>query len=921
MIRPGKNAVFVALAFLFLTTGSVQGTARTLMTVEVDPTTLSTDEVAVVTVLVQASRVSVSVPRSPDFEIRDATPFMNRQPFCMNDGLRIFSGPCELVLHFRPLKEGDLEIPSLSLVPLSGATNQALEQSSPIALHVTKGTGRPKRSAYSGSSARQRRRSFRDVSPQREAAREPRLMPEGGPQVAMGALSQSQDLAAFDAFLFPLIQESKVYLNQPVLLEWMLFVTPEAHFGGNAAVTEPHLEGFRTQKVDDRLRQFQDVVISGRSYQAVRLAAFNVVPLELGTRTIGAVKGQMVVDMPRMQHFSGGTGFSIQFSSGGEVKDVYSPPVAFQVQRFPEPQPEGFQGTNVGSFRLLDLRVPDTFTVGAWLPVRFDIEGEGNLYGLVPPSIAPGPGLEVREPYVETDAITTDEQGIRGRVRVHLNVKALRPGPLELRIPEMVAFNPRTGDYERANLASVVIEIEPGAGDAASLRGAGAGAAAVLIAQETDVPSQGPEEVLRHPRVPVILATLAGLLVLALLWRRLAPKLFGDSVRRKRRRAAGVAERILEAGASAARAGAPGEGYAAILRSLHSILSSRLGILAGSMTLPELESRMTAVGVEAATAAEVRRELESAEFARYAPSQVQGVDLEQALERTRQLIRKLSRVRLPRIPRGLTGILGVVVLVTCFAWSPVWAEAPVSSFDGAVQLYKSGDVAGALAAFRSLAEGGGVHPAVWFNLATIHLGRGDLGLARYYFERAASGADAGIARSAKEGIQGVIALVLDQNKGRLESGRLSFDESYGVLYAMVSLLPGSLVSLGWLVLGVLFLSALGVWLLGDKGSLPAWGRTIALSLAVPFVVMGVWYWGMVHVAESVHFGVVIQKDARVLEAPSDKAPGASLAEALKMRILRHNEAGYYLVELSDGSTGYVRQDALWPLDESPIDNR
>jgi hypothetical protein len=905
-----------------MTGGAEVHAQRSLLSGRIDPRTVALDDIVVVELEVMASRVRIRLPELPDFEVRDATPFMNRHMFCMNDGLRVMSGPCELILHLYPRKEGHFTIPSFELVPLHGG-ERVLARTEAVEVTVTAAAGQGGRSATRPGQAQRRSPQIRQPMGSAGGSKEPVILGNGATKEKLRPLEELTSLQEQDVFLFPRLNVTDLYLNQPALLEVFLLVSTDASFAGQAGLQDTNLRGFRSQKLDAQMRRFQDVRIGSRLFQVYRLASFSVVPLESGVLTLEALRGQVMLNSSSFQQFPGGMGFTIQFNSGGELKDVYGPPVELTVQTPPPPVPKGFVATNVGAFRLSGLVVPDQAPANTWFPVRFEVEGEGNLYLVTPPALTETGALSVRKPYLDTSGIVADERGVRGKVTVHLEVKARNPGPLTIELPEFVYFQPETRTYERAVLPPVQVTVVDAGRNDAETQIRGSAQVDLLSIQDWSVVEGSTPGFLPHPMVPFVLGVAASVLVLALLLRWLVRALQGDPRRQRRRRALQESLMLLSSGRRLAGAGDAAGAYAFISRGLTTFLDARFGVSFGSVTLEVLTQRLRDVGVPEDLAVAVRQELESAEFGRFAPSQRQQGDLEATFGRVSTLLKQMGRLKADngkgrRAGKGLTAMLVFVVVAGGVSRVGHGTETDPRQvkMEEARSRFEAGAFAEAGAIYSALlAEQSVEHPALLYNLGQVSLAVGHLGKARYFFEKVSRMDALDIQERAEAALAVVLSVLQERYRHAVEKGRLQFDESHGAAYAVFTWIPLKWISLLWLATGLLWLAGLAGWLLLYRGTLRALARVMGISLLFPVLLAGAFYWGRVLVDRQYQLGIVVSPAATMLEAPSDSAPGEELAEALRIRVKHHNQAGYYLVERSDGKTGYVRDDRLWLFDQ------
>ncbi|WP_310392397.1 BatD family protein [Hymenobacter sp.] len=123
-------------------------------------------------------------------------------------------------------------------------------------------------------------------------------------------------------------------------------------------------------------------------------------------------------------------------------KTYLAPGVTVQVRALP-PHPQG-EAVAVGSYQVREALSARTFRVGQPFAYTFGVEGRGNLAGLLAPTLAPRPGLDVYGPEVREEPAPGG-----GRKLFRYRLVARRPGPLPLdSLWRLIVFNPATARYD-----------------------------------------------------------------------------------------------------------------------------------------------------------------------------------------------------------------------------------------------------------------------------------------------------------------------------------------------------------------------------------------------------------------------------------------------------------------------------------------
>jgi len=204
-------------------------------------------------------------------------------------------------------------------------------------------------------------------------------------------------------------------------------------------------------------------------------------------------------------------------------------------------------------------------------------------------------------------------------------------------------------------------------------------------------------------------------------------------------------------------------------------------------------------------------------------------------------------------------------------------------------------------------------PVLLYNLGNAWYQLGSYGKAVYYYKLAAAAGGAEVRSRAESNLDAARRALLARYKEKLEKGILRYDENHGVWYSLFTVV-GSGVSLTLFVIFALpLLASLFAWtfLRSDVRRLVA--RMAFLSLLIPALASGMLYFGRAAVEDAYTLGIIASDDAMLLDAPDLAAPSSPLPEGQEVRILLHNEVGFFKIQLSGGRTGYVPDDRVLPF--------
>ena len=629
-----RRFVYILL-FLLSATPAVRAAA---LDVQVDEEEIFQNEWVDLVVTVNADHVELVPPSSEEFTVET---LRTRQPmFCMNIGYEVKSAPCRFAFRLTPKKAGALQTPTVSLRGDGFfRPREILKTSDSRTITVKQGKGdKAKRNPRERTRTRRARPGRRQpIQPQQEKEA---VFPPADLALDAASLDDLSPLAKYDAFTLTRPSRSTPYVSEPFLVDHLLFVDHQT-VGALQEASVPEPEGFRQEPLDQEVKEGDDEVIGGRRYSVYHFGRSLLIPLEVGDRILPPPSA--VVSVNRTMVHRGGGGISISFSSGMNAKEVTGPDVTLPVRPVPTPRADGFRDGNVGRFTIEDVEVPRELQAGTWGFVKYRISGEGNLYGLQPPPPPSPPGVTVREPSVDRSGVITDAQGIRGEITVQVPFRVDRTGTLDLGSLRLVTLDPDSGAYHtvEAPLGSVALS-RPAAAELP---------AATVDVDEQVRPVTGPDLVSSPPRPATLPVPTWFIAALALLGAAaLVPWIGRIATKRRpmkgriRRRALGTARRAL-----VELQRRPGTDTAAfygdLARVVGDFLGARFDLAPAARSGESLAGALRDRGADEAVIRSLREELESCDYARFAPSTVQDADRASATARLRDLIERLDALR------------------------------------------------------------------------------------------------------------------------------------------------------------------------------------------------------------------------------------------------------------------------------------
>lgn len=424
-----------------------------------------------------------------------------------------------------------------------------------------------------------------------------------------------------DLFIRYRVSRGEAWLGQAILLDLELFANPRVTFQVESIPDPPDLDGFWKETLERPKRLHpRDEQIGGRRFQVFRAWRLALFPLSAGAKTIEPIAVTFRL---------GGSGIF----GGGRRARRRTRAIALDVKPLPtQGRPPRFENANVGTYALNAEVSPRVVEAGKAVVLTLSLSGVGNIKSARLPELGSADGFRVFPPTLEEE-LDLRPTGVRGTKRAEILLVPQRGGQLTVPGVELPIFDPRAERY-------VVLRTEP---TSVEVRGEPpAPAATPLPPEDEETPvAAGPRAPLRYraeltppPTQPWTTASWWGLLLAGpFLWsigagarRWTAGR--DDEARKAadaRKEAASQArQRLHDAGDAQAAASAFEE-------ALHARALEVLGRGTRGSTADEVSEILVGAGASSDLADRIRKALDAANYARFAPDALPG-----GLEGTRE---------------------------------------------------------------------------------------------------------------------------------------------------------------------------------------------------------------------------------------------------------------------------------------------
>ena len=465
-------------------------------------------------------------------------------------------------------------------------------------------------------------------------------LPSPGASPSPGSV-QLPPTANPDLFIEGSVDKKKVVVGEQVVVSWKLFVA-----GGELSqwmpTQEPTADGFW---VEDLTRPthftYTEETRNGKHYTSTTILTRALFPLRAGELRVGSLGG-------RAEVFGGP-------ASGNE--EVRSAPIVLEVAPAPAlGRPPGFEPPNVGKFSIKASADPTSVQGGDPIMLTVDIEGQGNVRGLKIPMLLELskvlPKFRVFQPKID-ESVAIDDDVIGGKRSYVFRLQPLSDGEFEIPPLELAYFDPEAHEYQVAKTTAIPVAISgvpatpatPGNPDDANKNIIDAPRIHGQVYGST-LTSRKRSRFHQQPMFWLLLVLPPLCLLGVVAFDRVRARMLRETPRTRLRRAASRARKTLRLCELHIKGERPVKFFAELSRALTDHLEDRLGIPVAGMTRDELRRVLSDRGMPEETLAQLARELENCDFARFAPSASGPGEMRAALRRGKTLLGEIERAPL-----------------------------------------------------------------------------------------------------------------------------------------------------------------------------------------------------------------------------------------------------------------------------------
>jgi hypothetical protein len=432
-----------------------------------------------------------------------------------------------------------------------------------------------------------------------------------------------------DVFVVMHVSKNSVYENEGFIVTFKLYSLVDISNIEN--VKFPEFEEFYSQEIElNQNPQMNLESYNGRNYRTAIIKQTVLYPQRSGKITIGSGKFDIVARVRSQQKVR--SFFDDFFDTYSNVKmAITSAPVTIDVKPLPAGKPASFSGA-VGEYTMTPSISSKNVKTNDAVTIKLNISGSGNLKLIKNPEITFPNDFEVYDPTVDMKTKVT-QSGVSGTKSIEYNAIPRYAGDFTIPKVEFSYFDLKSGTYKTLSTEEYQLHVEQGE--------AGSGNAAPIINATNKENIRFLGQDIRYIKTDgyhfhkgsflfgtfnyylfyIIPALL--FIVLFIIYRKQAAENANIALVRTKK-ANKVASKRLKTVAKYLNENKKEAFYDETLKAVWGYLSDKLNIPVSALTKDNVEANLTQYGADESLINDFRNILDTAEFARFAPSQGSG---------------------------------------------------------------------------------------------------------------------------------------------------------------------------------------------------------------------------------------------------------------------------------------------------------
>lgn len=445
-------------------------------------------------------------------------------------------------------------------------------------------------------------------------------IPRGNSGQQQGSTSSS---AATEVFVVAQTSKRDVYENEGFLISFRLY-TQNPNMGINN-MQYPNFEGFIAMEIDTpQQRQWDVTTYNNKQYYTILLKQWILYPIKAGKTTIE--QGKFEVEIAQRVARERISFFDPIFDVQTVKKTLTSPAITIDAQPLPPGKPASFTGA-VGDYSMTSSMTPELLKTDEVVTVKFNINGSGNIkYLKLPPFAFPNDFDELDAKTQES--IKAISSGVSGSKSIEYYGIPRYAGSFTLPSVEFSYFDLKSKTYKTLSTPEYKLQVDQGEG--------GSGTQGVFSGtNKEDVRYIGQD--IRHIKTGKasfhkgtylwgsllywLCYIVPGLLfiVFFIVYRKQAAQNANIALMRTKK-ANKVATKRLKLAKKYLAENKREPYYEEISRAVWGYLGDKLNMPAADLTRDNVEAKLSSIGVGQELTSQFISILDTAEFARFAPS-------------------------------------------------------------------------------------------------------------------------------------------------------------------------------------------------------------------------------------------------------------------------------------------------------------
>jgi hypothetical protein len=456
----------------------------------------------------------------------------------------------------------------------------------------------------------------------------------------------STSIESSDLFIRMHVSKSSVYENESFLVTFKLYSLVD--ITGFDNIKFPEFEGFIAQEIEQPSNNQMTLEnYNGRNYRTLVLKQTILYPQRSGKITIGS--GRFDANVRLRSQRRARSFFDDFFETYQNVKkSLTSSPVTIDVKQLPSGKPASFAGA-VGDYKMTSSISSTQVKVNDAVTIKVTISGNGNIKLMKNPEIIFPADFDLFDPKVDVNT-RVSTSGVTGSKSIEYYAIPRYAGKFTIPRAQFSYFDLKSGTYKTLSTNEYNLQVEAGEG------GNNASPTVVNSSNKEDIRFLGQD--IRHIKTgdfsfrekgfifgtwTYVLSYLIPsiLFIIFFIYFRKLVKQNANIALMRTKKANKVALQRLKTANKYLKEEQGEPFYDEILKAVWGYLSDKLNIPVSSLTKDNVETELTRYGATNELIYQFREILDTAEFARFAPSQGLGA-MDELYHSTVEAINKME---------------------------------------------------------------------------------------------------------------------------------------------------------------------------------------------------------------------------------------------------------------------------------------